>query len=189
MGTSTNQRSPDVPSWRIVQRVLGSHDVPVGTQFRELWKAVVAERKEPLLKQLGGPLMAEAYSLAGSQEPVTHVLGRFDSLARSSSEFGLEIDLGREALARSLITGSGSTGFVKALFSEVLSYYVSRDLPSYVGAPGRVATTSEAIKLKSALARSAEDAVGRLELNVERPSSWRRLVRHAMSQMAVSGRE
>jgi hypothetical protein len=97
--------------------------------------------------------------LAQRSEGVLEVLSEYDAALAHDRRSGLAAEIGRRALARAVSSRQGSLGFATELFSEATSYYVSRDLPSFVGARGRVETVSAAIELKSQIKRVTTEIV------------------------------
>jgi hypothetical protein len=185
MGTSINQRSPNTPSWRLANAVLGNRNISAVRQSAELWAAALADRDGELSNKLLSPLLAEAAVIANEDElsPSTAIQA-YDDLLAEHFEAGLIFDLGRRALVRAASTQSRAPGFLAELFAEVASYYVSRDLPSFVASKGRVATSSEAIELKDQIAEIARTKATR-EALPEGAESWQQIVRDVSDSLKV----
>jgi hypothetical protein len=66
--------------------------------------------------------------------------------------------MGRRALVRAVATGGGALAFASEIFAETASYYVSRDLPSYVGQEGCANTASAGIEVKENIRKIARNA-------------------------------
>ena len=162
MGTSRNDRSPDIPPWKPALAVIGRTDVPVNRQLTEIWRAAYGERGERLLDDYSQPSLAEACRLVAEKIPVHVALQRFDEINQRENRAGLAIELGRRALARCTAAGANSVDFVRELFGEATAYYACRDLPSFVAAEKRVATNSAGIALKQALQSMAKEVVVKL---------------------------
>lgn len=62
-------------------------------------------------------------------------------------------------MVKSLAARGSTIDFVGEVFSEAISYYASRDLPSFVAAEGRISSSSGAIKLKEQFRRIAKASV------------------------------
>lgn len=173
MGTSTNHPSPNKPSWRIVNAILGRPDVPIERQSVEIWKAAAADRESQLERDLGDELLAQACEVANTSTTPIEAVEVFDQSLSSAYAANLTLDIGRRALARAVADNTGATGFASELFAEIVSYYASRDLPSFVGAPGRIATARESISLKRDLKSIArETAINVAQVRVD-PGEWR----------------
>lgn len=111
---------------------------------------------------------------------------RFEQLIVQRHEAGVGVDLAKRALGRAIMTSQGPVGFVGELFAEAAAYYAARDLPSYVGATGRVATTTEAIALKVNLqdiARTAAVAVGEPP---KKANDWKKHVQTVIDRLRRS---
>jgi hypothetical protein len=187
VGTSRNDPSPSIPPWKPVLAVLGRTDVPAARQSLEIWRAVAADRGERLVRDLANPTLAEACSFVAEGRSVGEALAAYDEATLHLGDVGLAVDLGRRALARAAAKNSGATGFAGELFAEAVSYYASRDLPSFVAAPGRVSNSSAAIALKEDLrniARQAAFSAGRPALDRR---GWNRYVGRVIT--ALQGRE
>jgi hypothetical protein len=159
MGTSRNDRSPSTPSWRPALAVLGHLDVSVEQQILEIWRSAAQDRGGQLLHELAHPALANAFSIALQTITPERALHLFDEATLHASGAGLCVEMARRALARSVLQGGGPESFPAELFGEAALYYVSRDLPSFVAAEGRVQTVSEAIKLKNAIRQAVMDQV------------------------------
>jgi len=159
MGTSRNDRSPNTPPWRPALAILGRTNSPPEQQSREIWRAAAADRGEKLLRDFSHEALSQACKLVAQRSPLMEGLNAYDTTVLHASDGGLALEMGRRALARSLASESSPTHFVGELFSEAVSYYCSRDLPSFVAAPGRIQSTSSAIKLKEDLRKVARNSV------------------------------
>jgi hypothetical protein len=149
MGTSKNVASPDTPPWKPALAVLGRTGVAAPRQLLEIWRSASADRGHRLLDDFATPTLAQACKLASTATNVAGALTEYDHMLGENKARGLGVEVGRRALARAISQKLGSQGFAAELFAEATSYYVSRDLPSFVGSRGRVETMSAAIALKS----------------------------------------
>jgi hypothetical protein len=176
MGTSSNQRSPDRPTWRLPQALIGRQDVALEHQSAELWRAASSDPQTNIVDRLSDPILARTCSLADTPSSPAAAMAAFDGLLQQSHAAGFILDLSRRALVRSVAAGSGSAGFVKELFAEVVGYYASRDLPSYVGKSQRIGTSSELIALKRGLQDHVRTVVAAEQLPDITNRTWRALV-------------
>jgi hypothetical protein len=158
MGTSTNHPSPNAPSWNLAKAVLGREGISAEDQSRELWRAATADTSAKLEEHLCGPAILQALDVANRSESVSEALSSYDKAVASSHTATFFADISRRALVRAVASGAGVPGFAQELFAETVSYYASRDLPSIVGAKGKVSNTSAAISLKRQFADIAKDA-------------------------------
>jgi hypothetical protein len=142
----------------------------------EIWRAVAADRGEKMLQDFASAPILEACRLASAEMSPQDAIAGFNAATKYESEAGLVIDMGRRALARCAAERGGATRFMSELFAEAVSYYASRDLPSYVAASGRIANSSDAIALKNSfrsITRQQVESVGDAELA---PKQWREYV-------------
>jgi hypothetical protein len=187
MGTSRNDRSPLNPPWRMALAVIGTPETPPDRQCLEIWRAVAADRGEKMLNDFASKPILEACRLASAELTPQDAIARFNAATRYESDAGLVIDMSRRALARCAAERGGATQFVSELFTEAVSYYASRDLPSYVAAPGRIATSSDAIALKDSLrsvTRQQVQSVGEAELA---PKQWRQYIGKVLNVLRSGG--
>lgn len=176
MGTSSNQSSPNTPNWRPVLGVLGDSNWPVERQSEELWRSAIMDRDGRLIEELAHPLIASACEIAEQRIPPANAVQSFDHSLNEQYAVGLTFDMAKRALARVSATESGSVGFAAELFAETISYYASRDLPSFVGASGRIQTTTDAIALKENLRKIARDAARAVAPITTNPQGWRNYI-------------
>jgi hypothetical protein len=183
MGTSKNVRSPDIPPWKPFLAVIGRPDVPVERQTRELWLAAYAERGPRLEDEFSQRTLAAACDIAASRQSVPTALRDYDAMNKREHRAGLAVELGRRALARAIAKGTGAAGFAADLFADASSYYASRDLPSFVGAAGRVQNTSAAIEVKNAIRRVTRDQVSQVGKPRTDVEGWAAFVRSVLSTL------
>src|SRR3989442_3472928 len=117
MGTSSNQASPDLPSWRLARAALARTDVAVERQLRELWRAALAERGHQLYADLTGPEVRGASAIAAAEESPESAMAAFDGIVRKHGRAGVTLDLCRRALGRAVAGGGGTPRFASELFS------------------------------------------------------------------------
>lgn len=172
MGTSKNVQSPDTPPWRMALAVLGRNDVPVSRQHREIWRSVEAERGPRFADDFSHPTLAAACQFAANSEDVRSTLQKYEVYLSREKKSGFAVEIARRALARAINTREGTQGFARELFAEATSYYVSRDLPSFVGSRGRVESPSKAIALKAELKEITRAVVSQAGTPALDPEGW-----------------
>ncbi len=183
MGTSKNVRSPDIPPWKPFLAVVGRPDVPVERQAKELWRAAYADRGPRLEDDFSQRTLAAACELAGSSGSVQAALREYDAANQREHRAGLGIELGRRALVRAIANGTGAAGFAANLFADASSYYSSRDLPSFIGAAGRVPNMSSAIELKDAISRVTREQVRQIGTPRTDVEGWASFVRSVLMSL------
>jgi len=144
---------------------------------------VSADRGERLEGEVGSGAVGEACRIADSRQAPTHAVAAFDAFLSRQGLSGLTLDLARRALARTASKQAGATQFASEFFGELTAYYAARDLPSFVGASGRVASSSEAVGLKQALravTSTIVSSVGRVAGDPERWPGFARAVLAAL---------
>jgi hypothetical protein len=182
MGTSTSAPSPDTPSWRIARQVLGRDAAPLARQSEEIWKAATADRGGRLASELASPVLAAAGSLAADIKSPVDALHAFNRLATEQRASGLTLEMGRRALVRAVASGGGTAAFGAELFAEAASYYASRDLSSFVGAAGRVSTSTDSIALKDGLRAIARGAASEAPVRTD-SDGWSGYVRSTLAAL------
>jgi hypothetical protein len=180
MGTSKNVRSPDIPPWKPFLAVVGRPDIPVERQARELWRAAYADRGPRLEDDFSQRTLAVACELAGTSRSVQSALREYDAVNQREHRVGLGVEIGRRALARTISRGTGAAGFAANFFADASSYYASRDLPSFIGAAGRVQNTSSAIELKNAITRVTREQVSKIGAPRTDAEGWASFVKSAL---------
>jgi len=187
VGTSRNDASPRTPPWRIALAVVGTPDVDPARQGLEIWRAVAADRGEKLVSDFASTSLAEACRYVAEGLPVHDALARYDRSTLHESEAGLALEMGRRALARCAAQRTDAATFVGELFAEAVSYYASRDLPSFVAAEGRVANTSRAIELKDKLRQATKEQVKALGSPQLTPKGWKSHVTRVVTALRGEG--
>lgn len=190
MGTSSNQRSPKSPPWHPVRNTLGLNLAPVDLQSREIWRAATGDREGRLAFDLGNMVLAKAAAIAGISTSPSDAAASFDALTLKSGQSGLVVEIARRALVRAVATKQGGIGFASEVFAETASYFVSRDLPSFVGALSRVESTSAGIELKRKIREIAKSTtlmvaktLGTSEATLGKGDTWPTLVTQVVSEL------
>jgi hypothetical protein len=181
MGTSKNVRSPDIPPWKPFLAVVGRPDIPAQRQVMELWRAAYADRGPRLEDDFSQKSLALACELAATRRNVQTALREYDAANQRERRAGLGIELGRRALARAVAGGTGAAGFAADFFGDASSYYASRDLPSFIGAAGRVQDTSSAIELKNSISRVTREQVSTIGTPRTDADGWAAFVKAALT--------
>lgn len=193
MGTSTNQRSPSrVPSWKIVQTILGTPHIESAMQAKEVWRAAIGDRHSALERELTQPAILEAAVIAATAPRAVLAAERFDDVLDARQSSGVVFDIARLALLKAVNAGQGASGFARELFAETVNYYVSRDLPSVTGSEGRVPSTSAAIALKNEIQEFTRSVISRGSDQIGREATskrklsrdeWRHFVKIALTSL------
>ena len=189
MGTSSNQPSPNTPGWRPAQASLGHLDLAVERQSMELWRAALTDRDGRLVEELADPLLASACEIAEQRISPDSAVQSFDNTLNQQYAAGLTLDMAKRALARSSAAESGAVGFAEELFAEATSYYASCDLPSFLGAPGRIQTTTDSIALKENLRNIAREAARTAAPISTAPEGWRSYISEVLASLRGERRE
>jgi hypothetical protein len=187
VGTSRNDRSPLNPPWRAALAVLGTPETSADRQCLEIWRAVAADRGERMFQDFASRPIQEACRLASTKLSPQDAVARFDATTRYDSDAGLVIDMSRRALARCAAENGGATQFVSELFAEAVSYYASRDLPSYVAAKGRIANSSDSIALKNSFRRITKEQVESVGPARLGPKQWRQYIAKVLNVLVAGG--
>jgi hypothetical protein len=180
MGTSTSDPSPDTPSWRIARQLLGREAAPIARQSEEIWKAATTDRGGRLAGELASPVLAAAGAVAADVRSPIDAMRAFNRIATEQRASGLALEMGRRALVRAVTAGGGASAFGAELFAEAASYYASRDLSSFVGAAGRVPSSSESIALKDGLRSIARGAAAAVPVRTD-SDGWSTYVRTTLA--------
>lgn len=172
MGTSKNVSSPDTPPWKPLLAILGRSDISPERQAQEIWRSAFAERGIRLLDEFGSPAVAIACGIAAGSTDLRDASRSFTNYLAAEHRAGFATEIAKRALVRAISTNAGAEGFARELFAEATSYYASRDLPSFVGARGRIETVSSSIELKNKLKDIARTAVGSAGQPPIEPGRW-----------------
>lgn len=187
MGTSKNVRSPDTPPWKPALAILGRPDVPIERQTKEIWRSASAERGHRLYDDFSSPALAFACGLAAKSTDVHSAWRTYDSYLAENQRAGFACEMGKRALARAIGTKQGSQGFANELFAEATAYYASRDLPSFIGAAGRIKTPSQGIQLKADLKAATRSLVATSGTVNTDPDGWGKYVNAVISKLRSRG--
>jgi hypothetical protein len=183
MGTSSNQRSRSIPTWLPARAVLGREGVAPDSQSRELWRAALGDQEALVRERLSSEVMRFACELASQKQPPNHSIARLDDFLQESPTPNLFDSIAKRALARAASKGGGRETFGAEVFAETASYLASRDIPSYVGAPGRIRSVNEAVELKAQLQERARTAAVNAPLKDTSSQRWRTYVANVLADL------
>lgn len=183
MGTSRNDPSPRIPAWTPALAALGNQVVPPNRQLAEVWRAAIAQRGESLLEALTHPaiptVLGAALTQTGGAEAA---IDAFEAARSAAGVAGLQFDLARRAAMRAVARGLDLNHAAAEFFAEVTDYFVSRDLPSFVGSSGRVRDVAESESLRKSLRELARSA-SLVRDPISGAKDWRRFVAGAVERL------
>ena len=160
MGTSINQASPNTPGWKAVARCYTDAQIPINQTSAEIWRAAVTE--SPSLKQqLSSAVVEKCLEIASRRPSKDQALSEVKRL-NQLKENSIIGELAKRAVIASSV-GNFRESPAAALFRQLTDYFVSRDIPGYVGERFRCKNISDLRAFKSALARSVVEKVSRIE--------------------------
>jgi hypothetical protein len=171
MGTSVSQRSPNTGGWRAVSACYTSERIPVDRAAVEIWRAA-SKQDNSLIEQLGSQTVA-AFVDAASRRPTPESAARtIEDISRSKQN----TIVGEFAKRMLMVTANGGTPTdtpAAALFRQLTDYYVSRDIPGFVGPDFRCKTTSELRQFKKQIGDAVSAKVNAIERQQKlSASSW-----------------
>lgn len=182
MGTSVNVGSPNNNLWRIALSTLGT-DVPVERQSALMWHAAALDRQGGLFHDLTNDAVAAAFQVAVETRDASAAARAFDQLVLNYKYSGLYLQWAKRALVRTARVSGSRTDFVAELLSEVASYYISRDLPSFVGARSRIETMSQALELKDRFLNIARSTARRVVQTIPSRVPWGLVVERTLEEL------
>lgn len=185
MGHSVNSRSPDTPNWSFPRAVLGKRDIDYARQVQEMWKAALSDRGGQLVAELSNPVIAGFCRAAAKFTNPVEASAIHDRTTSRERKASLVLDISKRALVRSVANRTGTRGFAAELFSEVTSYYASRDLPSFIGAEGRIGSPRDSIELKSKLRQTVKGVADSTPLTTT-SKGWHKYVNEVIRSLTSS---
>jgi hypothetical protein len=141
-----------------------------------------------MLRDFSDPALAQACEIAARGLTPQEAVSRFNDVTKYVSEAGLTVDMGRRAIARCAAEHGDAKQFMAEFFAEATSYYASRDLPSYVAAPGRIAGSTDSIRLKESLRQATRQQVESVGQPRLAPRQWSQYIREILSVLRSESR-
>jgi hypothetical protein len=161
MGTSVNQRSPDTPNWRIVQRAFENPDFPLERALREIWRAAGNQEQGDLAAQLAHPFIGSLAAVAAQVSTPSEAARAIGKLVVDQKTASLAADIARRAAMQAAGREGARELFVERLFMEATSYLVARDLPGHISPGRRLSSVAEARAFQSEAMQLSGAAVQR----------------------------
>ena len=183
MGTSRNDPSPSTPPWKMARTILGQQSQEPDRQARQLWMAALRDTENPLFRELASPGVAAGCRIAEERLAPAEAIKAFTRAVTDSREAGLAVDLAKRALVRTASQGGDAGAYGREVFAEAVSYYAARDLPSVIGAAGKISTASEAVALKEALRADAKAVLASVAKPTATVDSWTRFVEASIAAL------
>lgn len=167
MGTSTSEGSPQTSSWRAAQAAYTNPSVPIERVVQEIWRAAVNQPAGNVAQSLAASVVARCLQIASTANSREIAIAEASSHIALSGGASLGAEIAKRAVAKSFREGDDRVAAYTAnLFSEASNYLISRDLPGFVGARGRVHNATESLAFKLAAQRHVQERVEQ----VPRPS-------------------
>ena len=162
MGTSVSQRSPNTGGWRTVSACYTAETIPVDRAAVEIWRAALRQ-DDSLVQQLGSPAVTACVD-AANERPTSEAAARTIEKINLSKQNNVVGEFAKRMLLVKAGGGAREDTPTAVLFRQLTDYYVSRDIPGYVGADFRCKTVSELRQFKQQIG----DAVAARVKTVER---------------------
>lgn len=187
MGTSRNDPSPKTPPWRLSNAMLGREGLSAQRQSQQIWRAASSERGRMLVQDFSATVFAAACGIADKAASPQDAVAEYSRTVSQEYAAGLSIEMGKRAIARSVAQHTGAVGFAAELFSEAVSYYASRDLPSVVGKGGRLSSTRDAIELKQGIRDATKKVVQKVGAPPRAGNRWPQYVTAVIAALKETG--
>lgn len=161
MGTSVSQRSPNTGGWRAVSACYTAETIPVDRTATEIWRAA-AKQDNSLTEQLGSRTVAACVDAAHRNPSLESATRTIEEVSRAKQN----TVVGEFAKRMLMVKASGGAPAdtpAAALFRQLTDYYVSRDIPGFVGADFRCKTVSELRHFKQQIADAVSAKVKAIE--------------------------
>lgn len=165
MGTSVNQRSPDTPSWRIVQRTYEDSSIPLERALQEIWRAATHQQESDLGRQLSQPVILELADVSARADSPAEASRLANEVIATSKAASLGADLARRAAIQAAGRPDAGQLFVERLFAEATGYLVSRDLAGHISEGKRLPTVSAAREFRAQLTSIASKTASSLSVD------------------------
>lgn len=187
MGTSVNQRSPDTPNWKIVQKVYENKNLSLDRALKEIWRATGNSRECDLGRQLENNTIALIAQIAENSKAPAEVAKKVTELISREKSSSLATDIAKRAAMQSVGKENTKQFFVQRLFSEVTNYIVSRDLPGYISNTGKLQTVRQGATFKKELSELAGYKVSTLVLpNSFSSNEWSDFIRKSITSIRAT---
>lgn len=189
MGTSVNQRSPDTPSWKIVQRAYEDPTITPERNLQEIWRAATNQQGNDLGRQLSGDIVRDLAQVAVTAGSAAEAGQIATHLIADSKGASLGADLARRAAMQAAGREFAGDFFLQRLFAEATAYLVSRDLPGHISEGKRLPTVSAAREYRQQLtlmAASVAQAAPRVDLGAVTSRGWSDYVANVLTLLKES---
>jgi len=161
MGTSVSQSSPNTGGWKAVSACYTNGNLSIERTATELWRAA-SKQDASLFEQLSSGVVSECLKMAAqplSKEAVAEKIVQIGALKQNTF-------LGEFAKRALLIKAAG--GYqgetpTCVLFRQLTDYFVSRDVPGYVGPSYRCKTVADIRALKEKIGNAVARKVQAVE--------------------------
>lgn len=170
MGTSVSQRSPNTGGWRAVAACYATEHISVERTVTEIWRAAF-KQDSSLSEQLGSAPVAACIEAARRSLP-SEEAGRTIEQINRAKQNNVVGEFAKRMLMLKANGGAKDETPTAVLFRQLTDYYVSRDIPGYLGEKFRCKDISQLRAFKERLAEivaAKVQAVERREQLLEKP--------------------
>jgi len=148
-----------------------------------MWHAATNDRQGRLFHDLASDAVAAAFQFVSESRDVSAAARAYDEFVLNHKLSGLYLQWAKRALVRTARASGRRPDFVAELLSEVASYYISRDLPSYVGTRSRLGTMSQALELKGNFLGIARSTARRVVQTIPSSVPWGMVVERTLDEL------
>ena len=185
MGTSVNQGSRATPGWRAAAAGYRSKAVPLERIVQEVWRAASRDT-EGAVELLQSRGVYDCLRAVLENDTAAGAIRRIDESLPAEGQASFVTDLAKRAtlsLPREVVSAESWTG---QLLAQVTDYFVSRDLPNYVGTGGRLLNPSAVAAFKGEIRDVVRGACAGLGPGPGNHREWRRYVAQAIKRVEAA---
>lgn len=182
MGTSVSQPSPRTTSWMAVAAGYKHREISPERVATEVWRAASGE--PGFAEALSSRALFDCYNAVRAAKSATEALQAVNRTILDNRNNSVVAEFAKRSVP--LAFGKAEPPHVcwrANLFSQLTEYFVSRDVPGYVGSNGRFESVAELATFKRTVRQCATAVVGSVTADPATPKDWAVYVRAVLKKV------
>lgn len=174
MGTSKNYASPKTARWNAVRGCYKNEKVSEERIVAEIWRAATKENNE-LQSNLSSEIIFKCDQIIRESKSPQEAFKKYVSELIEMKQSSIVTEFAKRAIVQSYNSDNPSLEWRKNLLGEMTNYFVSRDIPGYLGDQFRLKTIQQMNDFKGAIKKlviSKMESVKIVPTNIKEWSSY-----------------
>lgn len=182
MGTSTNQHSPITPNWNRVTACYKDAEIPELNVINQIWRAAEAQEK-PISDFIKSEAIFKCYETVSEISHHYEANNIFQNYILENSNNSIVVEFAKRAIIPAYGGTSPSLEWSGHFFTELTSYFISRDAPGFVNKNYKNKTVKDLIKYKERIKTHIRHLIMSDERDINSLTDWKQFVDSSINKL------